>query len=795
MIGQIIGHYRVLEKLGEGGMGVVYKAQDMKLKRQVVLKFIHPHLTADREATGRFEREAQAAAALNHPNIITVHEIGEVQDQIFIVMEYVQGGSLRDEMRRSSMSIGRAADIGRQISEGLSEAHQAGIVHRDVKPENILIDKSGRVKIADFGLARIKGITRLTKEASTLGTLKYMSPEQFQNKAADNRTDIWSLGVMLYEMLTGDLPFQGDYEAALMYAVLNEKPGSPSHHRPDVPTIFEDIILRCLEKDPGRRYQKTMDIAGELRRYKIGFQETHDATIQQPAGRLKKRRNIGKWIFAVMITALLVVLSVTYILERSKDRKNSDFSDIPRWKNSVAVLPFEDLSFQKDQDYFCDGMTDDIIMKLSRLKNLRVPSRTSVMPYKNQTLSIESIARELGVNMILEGSIQKEGDQIRVRVKLVDAETNSTVWSDYYDRKLSRVFAIQDEISLAIAGNLRMELVGDERDRLTKQYTDNTEAYSLYLKGRWFWNKWTADDIKKAMSYFRQAIAEDSSYALAYAGLAEAYNTLSFYGPVPPEEAYPKARALVLKALELDDELPEAHTVLAYIKTYHDWDWEGGEKGFRTAIQLDPNSITAHHLYSYFLVQVGRFDEALSEIKIALSIDPVNLITNRTLGDMYYHSRQYDRAIPHFQKTIEMDSTFTFAHYYLGLVYREKGMYAEALRELRKEAGFGSGAGILSKVMIGTVYAKMGKNNQANAILNELLDFSVREYVPETVISMLYFALGEKDEGFAYLEKAYERRDIWLTQILAYHEFDSIRSDERYLSLLERMGLDGRKDR
>lgn len=460
------------------------------------------------------------------------------------------------------------------------------------------------------------------------------------------------------------------------------------------------------------------------------------------------------------------------------------------WKNSVAVLPFEDLSPKKDQEYFCDGMMDDIIMKLSKITGLRVPSRTSVLPYKEVTKPFADIGRELGVNKILEGSIQKETDKIRVRVKLVDVQSNSLVWSEHFDRNMSGVFALQDEISLAIVNHLKLKLLGGERGKLTKQYTEDTEAYNLYLRGRWFWNKWTADDIKKAMFYFREAISKDSTYALAYAGLADAYGTLSFYGPMRPEEAYPIAKELIVKALELDPELPEAHTVLAYIKTYWDWDWEGAERNFRKAIELNPNYITAHHLFAYFLVQVGHYEEALREIQKALELDPLNLIAIRTVGDMYYHSRQYEKAIPYFLKTIEMDSTFNYAHFNLGGVYRELGRYEEALIEFQKEVNLKSGAELAALANVGAMYARMGNVKKAKTILNILNERSKKEYVPPTLISYTHFALGELDTGFEYLYRAFSTRDVWLVSLKFYHEFDPIRNDPRYFDLLEKLDLE-----
>jgi serine/threonine protein kinase/Tfp pilus assembly protein PilF len=795
MIGKIVTHYKILEELGRGGMGVVYKAEDTKLKRTVVLKFLHSHLTEDKEILERFEREAQAAASLNHPNIVTIYEIdqykelGEAKTQTFIVMEHVNGHALREEIKKSPMEVDRVVDIVLQICDGLGEAHKASIIHRDIKPENIFIDKAGRVKILDFGLAQIRGATKLTKEASTLGTAYYMSPEQYKGESVDHRADIWSLGVLLYEMITGRVPFQGEYEAAVMYSVLNDEPESIRTLRPGVPEAVDRIVQKCLEKDKNNRYESAESLSTHLIRIQTEMTKTSAAQSDSHKHRKKKSVSLFTRIIALFIAVVVAVLVSIYIIAHFNKEQEPSLLKNFHWQNSVAVLPFDDLSPERDQAYFCDGMTDDIIMKLSKVSGLRIPSRTSVMPYREISKPVREIGKELGVNTILEGSIQKEADQIRVRVKLVDVQSNSLVWSEHFDRNMSGVFALQDEISLAIVNHLKLELLGGEREKLTKQYTENTEAYNLYLRGRWFWNKWTAEDIKKAISYFREAISKDSTYALAYAGLADAYGTLSFYGPMRPEEAYPVARKLVLKALELDPELPEAYTVLAYIKAYWDWDWQGSERDFRRAIELNPNYITAHHLFSYVLVMIGRYAEALQEIQKALELDPLNLIAIRTVGDMYYHSRQYEKAIPYFLKTIEMDSTFDYAHFHLGNTYRELGRYQEALQQYQKEINLHTGTELTTLANLGVLYARMGEINKAKNIIKELNERSKREYVPPTLMSHTYFALGDMDTGFEYLYRAFSTHDHWLTQLKFYHEFDPIRNDPRYFDLMKKLKL------
>jgi serine/threonine protein kinase/tetratricopeptide (TPR) repeat protein len=795
MIGKTVSHYKILEKLGEGGMGVVYKAHDTKLNRDIALKFLPPHLTTNEAEKKRFLQEAQAAAAINHPNICSIYDIYDEIEQPFIVMEYIEGQTLRELVgieHDNLLPIKDLLNYAIQIAEALQAAHDEGIVHRDIKPENIMLTEIKQIKVMDFGLAKIKGAARLTKTSSAAGTVAYMSPEQARGDKVDHRTDIWSLGVILYEMLTGQLPFKSEYEQAMVYSILNEEPEPITGLRPGVPMVFERIINKCLEKRPFDRYQQADKLMVDLGQMKIELKLGTIPSRKTVSSETPTKRFQSFMIPGIFLFVAILIVGGYFFFNRvlQKEKSASKTIALTRWKNSVAVLPFVDLSPQNDQAYFCDGMTEDIIMKLSKVTGLRVPSRTSVMSYKAVTKSVGDIGKELDVNTILEGSIQKEADQIRVRVKLVDVQSNSLVWSEYFDRNISGVFALQDEISFAIVNHLKLELLGLEREKLTKQYTENTEAYNLYLRGRWFWNKWTADDIKKAMSYFIAAISEDSTYALAYAGLADAYGTLSFYGPIPPEESYPIARELVVKALELDPELPEAFTVLAYIKTYWDWDWEGAERDFRKAIELNPNYITAHHLFAYFLVILGRYEEALEEMGIALSLDPLNLIAIRTVGDMYYHSRQYERAIPYFLKTIEMDSAFNYAHLHLGSVYRELGRYEKALVEFQKEVNLKTGSELAALAEMGMLYARMGNVKRAKEILARLNERSKKEYVPPTLMSYTYFALGNMDTGFVYLYRAFSRRDQWLIQLKFEHEFDPIRNDPRYFDLMEKLGLE-----
>ena len=505
------------------------------------------------------------------------------------------------------------------------------------------------------------------------------------------------------------------------------------------------------------------------------------------SGQEKSRKFKLELVLIPLVILVAVLLDISLLLHL----KGPESEAIPttKWKNSIAVLPFVDMSPQKDQEYFCDGMTEELINRLSNIKELKVPARTSAFMFKGKAEDVREIGRKLNVRIVLEGSIRKMGNQLRVTAQLVNIADGFHLWSETYDRELMDVFDTWDEIALTIADKLKFTLLAKEKAKVTKRYTENIEPYNLYLKGRWYWNKWTEADIRKAMDCFQAAIDIDPNYALAYAGLAEAYNTLSHYSIVRPEEIYPKAKELALKALSLDKTLAEAHTVLGYVLVYYDWDWESGEREFKAAIALKPDDVTAHHLYSYFLVIMNRYEEAFSEIRKALAVDPLNMITNRTLGDFYYHSGQYDRAIESLKKTIEMEPAFSYAHSYLGLAYLQKSMYLEAIEEIQKDLELQRALRPLFLAYLGVAQFKGGFVEKGKDILNGLLAQSQKEYVPPYFFSYLYFAMGDKDQGFSYLNKAYQERDGWLPLLTFDHFFDAVRSDPRFEDILRRMNF------
>ena len=749
MIGATISHYRILRKLGEGGMGEVYLADDTKLKRRVALKFLPAQFASDEEFKTRFRREAQAAAALNHPNVITIHEVGEHESRPFIAMEYVEGQSLKELIAGKKLSIEGAIDIATQICEGLSKAHQAGVVHRDIKSHNVLIDKDHRVRILDFGLAKLKRGAMLTRIGTTVGTTAYMSPEQARGEEVDQRTDVWALGVVLYEMLTGQMPFKGEHDQAVIHSLLNSEPEPITDLRRDLPIGLEQVLSRALAKDPEDRYQQVGEVLTDLRSIKQGYES-----------------GVTRTLF-------------------------SGASSSP----SIAVLPFSNLSADKEQDYFCDGMAEEIINALTHVEGLRVLARTSAFSFRGKEIDIREIGRKLNVKTVLEGSVRKAGSRLRITAQLVNVSDGYHLWSERYERDIGAlccpedIFAIQDEISLAIVDNLRVKLLKGERTKLARRHTDDLDAYNLYLKGRYFWNRRTDSALKRAIEHFQQAVEKDPSYAPAYAGLADAYITLQDYSFISPKEVLPKAKEAVGKALELDSTLGEARTSLAQI-LHREWDWEGAEREFKRAIQLNPGYPTAHHWYALSLTYAGRSDEAIAEIRRALELDPLSLIINRNLGLVLYYARCYDQAAEQLVKTLEMEPAFSLVHASLGRICVQRGLYPKALSEFQKEKdNLGSSNPELESWQ-GIACAKMGRTEEADKILTHLLQRAEQAYVPPILVASLCFALGKSVQGFEWLEKGCRQHDSTMVEIRADPGFDGVRSDPRFIQLLKKVGLE-----
>jgi len=736
MIGQTISHYKILEKLGEGGMGVVYKAEDTKLKRTVALKFLPPELTRDEESRERFIHEAQAASALQHNNICTIHDIDETEDgQSFICMAYYEGETLKKKIARGPLPVQQSVDTAIQIAEGLAKAHRQGIVHRDIKAANLMVTSDGVVKIVDFGLAKLAGKTRVTKTGTTVGTAAYMSPEQARGEGVDHRTDIWSLGVVLHEMLTGQVPFKGDYEQAVVYSILNEKPEPVTGLRTGVPMELERLVDKAMAKSPGERYQHVDEMLVDLRALR---KKTEPAAMTERPLEARLPSAKRAYLYGGVASLVVVLIVAGLYFSRSPDETI----------NSIAVLPLANLSGDPEQEYFADGMTEQLIMELAKIGALTVISRTSVMQYKGVKNPLREIARELGVDAVVEGSVLRVEGRVRISAQLIEASSDRHLWAESYERDLRDVLALQSEVARAIAQEIKIAMRPEEEARLASARTVNPEAHEAYLKGRYHWNKRTEEAMKKGLEYFQQAIEIDPGYADAYAGLAQTYVLLSSveYGAMPPREAIPKAKAAAMKALEIDEELGEPHAALGLAKMDYDWDWSGAGREFKRAIELNPGHATVRHWHAIYLTVTGRHEEAIAEAKRALELDPLSLIIGTDVGWVYYMARQYDEAIEQLHKTLELDPNFAVAHRNLGLAYEQKGMYEDTITELQEAISL-SGGSTNYLAWLGYAYAAAGRRDEAQKVLDELKELSKRTYVASFSIALALYGVGREGAG------------------------------------------------
>jgi eukaryotic-like serine/threonine-protein kinase len=766
--GAAIGPYEIVRRLGSGGMGDIYLAEDTRLGRKVALKTLPAHFTKDAERVRRFQLEAKAASALSHPNIITIYEIGQLDHLHYIVFEFIEGQTLRQRMTTAPLTIAEALQVASSVAAALLGAHEAGIVHRDVKPENIMMRADGFVKMLDFGLAKLTELKPAAPEAFTLfqteqgivmGTAPYMSPEQARALAIDPRTDIWSLGVVLYEMVAGRPPFEAATNSDVLVAILGREPVPLPRYRPEVPTELEWIIKKALRKDRDERYQTAREFLADLKNLaqRLDFEEELERSIDTTDGAYSNR-------------------------QPAKSGSQID---------SLAILPFQHNDPEPGMEYFSDGITETMISALSRLPELRVMAWSTVSQYKGQPADPRRIGRELRVRAVLTGRMMQSTDRLLIKLELVDASDGSQLWADNYTCNPSEVLDVETQIASEISERLLSHLTNEERKQLAKRPTDNVEAYHAYLKGRYCWNKRNDQDVRNAIEYFKKAIDADPTYALAYVGLADSYLVLGGFGiaTLAPKDAYPKAREAVERALEIDDTLAEAHTSLGYCLANYEWNWSAAQREFNRALELKPGYAVAHHWYGFlYLAAFGRLDEAIAEMRYALDLDPLSLPVGSNIGLILYLARRYDEALAHFQRNLEMDRSFFYTHWQMALAYEQCGRFNEAIAGFQKAIGL-SGTSTQPRVMLARAYALSGRKGEALALLDELNELSVQHYVSPYRIAAVYAALGDKDRAFKWLANAYESRDGWLIWLAVDPVMDSLRSDARFTDLLHKLGL------
>jgi eukaryotic-like serine/threonine-protein kinase len=795
LAGTKLGRYEIREKIGEGGMGEVYLAQDTKLDRKVALKILPAEVAAHPDRMKRFVQEAKTASALNHPSIITIYEIEQIDAVNLIATEFIDGETLRQLIRSTPLKLGGVLDIAGQIASALSAAHAAGIVHRDIKPENIMLRRDGIVKVLDFGLAKLterlppdsvdtEAPTRAvvnTEPGMVMGTVIYMSPEQARGVDIDARTDIWSLGVVLYEMVAGCLPFAGSTSSEVLASILGDKKTQPlARYSREVPAELERIVSKALRKNKDERYHTIQDLLLDLKSLKqeLEFEaKLERSTPPDVSGGATVTASGEKAVSdgAPSPPSQTAELST----RRPRSRKAI---------NSLAVLPLLNASADPDMEYLSDGITESLINNLSQLPRLRVMARATVFRYKGREVDPQEVGRELRVQAVLTGRVLQRENRLIIKVELVHTTDGSQLWGEQYNRQLADIFAVEEEIAHEIAEKLKLKLSSREQRRMAKRYPENTEAYQLYLKGRYYWNKWTAEGTKRAIDYFQQAIAVDPGYALAYAGLADCYSSMTAQGiGLSPAEAFQRARAAAVKALTLDDTLAEAHTSLGLIKLNHDWDWSGAEREFKRAIELNPNYPTPYHWYSHYLIVMDRIEESLIMSKRGLELDPLDLEMNAHLAWHHYMARQFDQTIEQCLQTIAMDPNFHETQWFLGWAYAQTGEYAKAVDAFQKAIALSGGSPEM-KAELGYAYAVSGKNDEARKILDELKELSEREYVSPFCLALIYAGLGEKDQALEWLEKAYQKRVAFLIYLGRQPQFDVLRSDPRFADLLRRLG-------
>jgi len=827
LINQEISHYNIKKLLGKGGMGEVYLAEDTELGRQVALKVLPAELTKNEAGLQRFEREAQAASSLNHPNILTVYEISAEDGLHFIATEFIDGESLRQHIGRTRLELREVLDIGIQIASALAAAHKAGVVHRDIKPENIMLRADGFVKVLDFGLAKLadettavqhkaadaEAPTRLlhTEPGVVMGTAPYMSPEQARGLKVDARTDVWSLGVVLYEMLTRRTPFAGETMNDVIAAILKTEAAPPTSFNAEITSELERIVLKTLRKDCDQRYQHSKDLLIDLKdlKHELEFEaklerssppDTHSqrelrptlVTDAVPTGGASDIHTTSSAEYLVngikqhkrrallILATLLVATSAAYVAY-SRYAVASDTASI----DSIAILPFTNATGDPNTEYLSDGISESLINNLSQLPQLKVIARSSAFKYKGKEIDPQAVAGALGVDTILTGRVLQRGESLQITVELMDVRDNTQVWGANYDRRATDLLETQAEISGEIAEKLRLRLTTGEQQQLAKRETTNPAAYELMLRGRFYRDKAGRENRKKAVEYFQQATDADPNYALAHAELSRGYRGLTTSSLMDPKEGTPKAAAAARRSLELDESLPDAHYAMAYIRQ-DAWDWAGAEVSFKRAIELNPNYARAHQGYAYYLSVMGRHDQAINEAKRARELDPISPPMNTSLGWILHFARQYDLSLEALKKSLELDQNHPTTHLYIGYNYAAKGMHKEAIAAFEHVIKLGGDTPSV-RLSLGAAYAGGGERGKAQAILKQLQ--TGENYASPYELATLYAAMGEREQAFAALEKGYAAHDLQLQYLGVDPSMDSLRSDPRFVDLLRRVGL------